>query len=190
MTDDDEQKRRNQQIGRNLQKLRGERSQQRVADYMRDCKHKWSQSTVWSVEKGDRPLRLTEAKDLAAFLEVQLGDLLDLTEEDIADQKIRRAVDELNWKLETAISAYGDYLFSREMFMKMFWDEYPELLDEEDDDRAFDEFVKRAHLTSAHFDEEWLRKQGEGYARQLRESYDRGEIDHKGFKKGTWGTDD
>lgn len=40
---------------------------------MKDRGHKWSQSTVWSVERGDRPLRLTEAEDLAAILGVEVA---------------------------------------------------------------------------------------------------------------------
>jgi hypothetical protein len=63
-------------VGETLRKLRGDRSQQDVAAYMREQGwSKWSQSTVWSVEKGDRPLRLLEARDLALFLGVRLEDL-------------------------------------------------------------------------------------------------------------------
>lgn len=59
---------RDQRIGRNIATLRGEASQQSVADAMRQRGHKWSQATVWSVEKGERPLRLTEAQDLMLIL--------------------------------------------------------------------------------------------------------------------------
>jgi len=48
--------------------LRGDRTQQAVADEMRRRGWRWSQATVWSVEKGDRPLRLAEAEDLATVL--------------------------------------------------------------------------------------------------------------------------
>jgi hypothetical protein len=37
---------------------------------MRERGWKWSQATVWSVERGDRPLRLAEAEDLAGVLGV------------------------------------------------------------------------------------------------------------------------
>lgn len=67
---------RDVQIGKAVTAARGHHSQQRVADAMRDLGHKWSQATVWSVERGDRPLRVTEAEDLAAFLRVALIDLL------------------------------------------------------------------------------------------------------------------
>jgi hypothetical protein len=59
---------RDQLIGENLQRSRGDRTQQWVADEMRALGHQWSQATVWSVEKGKRPLRLTEAQDLAQIL--------------------------------------------------------------------------------------------------------------------------
>lgn len=66
---------RDQQIGQNLAAMRGSASQQSVADAMRERGHKWSQSTVWSVEKGDRPLRFTEAQDLIRILGGQLWQL-------------------------------------------------------------------------------------------------------------------
>ena len=52
-------------------------TQQALAAGMRERGHKWSQATVWSVEKGDRPLRLAEADSLAQMLEVPLVALLD-----------------------------------------------------------------------------------------------------------------
>lgn len=59
---------RDQWIGRNVATYRGEMSQQALADAMRERGWKWSQATVWSVEKGERPVRLSEAFDLAAVL--------------------------------------------------------------------------------------------------------------------------
>jgi len=56
------------EIGRALVRLRGSRSQQFLADRMRERGWRWSQATVWSVEKGDRPLRLAEAVDVAEVL--------------------------------------------------------------------------------------------------------------------------
>jgi hypothetical protein len=57
-----------EQIGRNLARLRGPMSQQDLARQMRELGWKWSQSTVWSIERGDRPLRLGEAVALARIL--------------------------------------------------------------------------------------------------------------------------
>lgn len=49
-------------IGNNLKTLRGSMSQEELASKMRDSGFKWSKATVWSVEQGQRPLRLTEAR--------------------------------------------------------------------------------------------------------------------------------
>lgn len=40
-------------------------SQQDLANSMRASGFKWAQATVWNVESGDRPLRLTEAAGVA-----------------------------------------------------------------------------------------------------------------------------
>jgi hypothetical protein len=57
-----------EQIGKNIRRVRGDKSQKDVAAAMSDRGWKWSQSTVWSVEKGERPLRVAEAEDLATIL--------------------------------------------------------------------------------------------------------------------------
>lgn len=64
---------RDEQVGKAVTVFRGERSQKSVADAMRERGWKWSQATVWSVEKGERPLRLTEAADLAVVLGLMSG---------------------------------------------------------------------------------------------------------------------
>src|SRR5688500_1134787 len=55
-------------IGRNVARLRGEMPQSELAKAMRERGYKWSQATVWSVEKGERPLRLAEAETLSEIL--------------------------------------------------------------------------------------------------------------------------
>ncbi len=45
-------------------------SQKELAERMRDLGWKWSQSTVWSIEKGERPLRLAEAQDLLPIFDL------------------------------------------------------------------------------------------------------------------------
>src|SRR4051812_1127815 len=65
----------------NIVRFRADRSQQYVADAMRERDWKWSQATVWSVEKGERPLRLSEATDLAEVLGILLPVLLAQPEE-------------------------------------------------------------------------------------------------------------
>ncbi|QSZ49590.1 hypothetical protein [Arthrobacter sp. D5-1] len=67
---------RDEQIGQNIVRLRGERSQQWVADRMREKGWKWAQATVWNVEKGERPLRLAEAEGLADILAISVEQIL------------------------------------------------------------------------------------------------------------------
>ena len=64
-------------VGANLADLRerAKMTQKELADAMRAEGHKWSQATVWSVEKGERPLRLIEALDAAHVLGVTVDDL-------------------------------------------------------------------------------------------------------------------
>lgn len=65
-----------EEIGRNLARLRGDMSQDRLAERLGDHGVKWSQSTVWSVEKGARPLRLREAYAVAKVLGASVNALL------------------------------------------------------------------------------------------------------------------
>lgn len=99
---------RDEEIGRTLNRLRGNHSQNRVAQAMRDRGHKWSQATVWSVEKGERPLRLTEAEDLAAFLRCDVKDIL--TSGGHAANEVRLLADASIDKLRTVTVALDDAL--------------------------------------------------------------------------------
>lgn len=79
-----------EQIGATLTRIRNGRSQKDVADAMRSHGFKWSQATVWAVEKGERPLRLTEAQALGVVLGINHDLLLAEPEEldlhaDVAD---------------------------------------------------------------------------------------------------------
>jgi len=61
-----------EQIGKNLARLRGDMTQKEVAAAMKARGWKWSQTTVWGVENGERPLRLAEADDLADILRASI----------------------------------------------------------------------------------------------------------------------
>lgn len=65
-------------IGSNVERLRKRRelNQVDVAERMSDDGFKWSQRTVWAVEKGERPLRLAEAQVLARGFKVGLDELV------------------------------------------------------------------------------------------------------------------
>ncbi|RJN32914.1 helix-turn-helix transcriptional regulator [Nesterenkonia natronophila] len=62
-------------IGQNVERLRAavEMKQAEVAFEMSEQGFKWSQRTVWAVEKGERPLRLAEAQVLAKLLRTGTG---------------------------------------------------------------------------------------------------------------------
>ncbi|WP_419775703.1 helix-turn-helix domain-containing protein [Microbacterium oxydans] len=49
-------------------------SQMDLAKAMRDRGWKWSQATVWSIERGDRPLRWSEGVDMGALTGFGLED--------------------------------------------------------------------------------------------------------------------
>ncbi|MFV0435592.1 MAG: helix-turn-helix domain-containing protein [Leucobacter sp.] len=67
---------RDETIGKRVAHYRGDIPQKQLADLMRDLGWKWSQATVWSIEKGERPLRLAEAEDLCGILRVEMHQLL------------------------------------------------------------------------------------------------------------------
>lgn len=92
MSDNDEQ------IGLRLQEIRGDDpSQAALAHEMQQRGWaKWSQSTVWSVEQGRRPLRLAEAADIAEVLDVEVGDLLLSTEAGTMISALRDAISEVD----------------------------------------------------------------------------------------------
>lgn len=96
---------KDEQIGKNLARLRGDMTQKDLAAAMRARGFKWSQATVWSIEKGERPLRYSEA--------VQVTDLLDagvyvLDEEDweSAVKKVRQRVQTASESLDAAMDEY------------------------------------------------------------------------------------
>lgn len=64
------------QIGTNLLNYRGDMSQTELAGIMRGLGFKWSQATVWAIEKGERSLRLEEAEAVARCLGIAVQDLL------------------------------------------------------------------------------------------------------------------
>lgn len=95
----------NKRIGQNLARFRGAVSQAQLASEMRERGHKWSQATVWSIEKGERALRLEEAKDA---LEILNGDLVDSLLRSSGDNALRTGVRKLldaSQKFEEAAKA-------------------------------------------------------------------------------------
>ena len=71
------------QVGRNVRLLRGDLSQAKLAKAMHEAGFKWSQATVWSVESGERPVRLVEAIALASILHAPLEELAAVERDDL-----------------------------------------------------------------------------------------------------------
>lgn len=101
---------KDQRIGRNLATLRGTLSQQALGDAMRRRGYKWSQATVWSVETGDRPLRLSEAEDLAEILNVRLHFFAEVTP---AGMALDSTLDALGDAYEDAVTKVAAYVQMR-----------------------------------------------------------------------------
>lgn len=59
-----------ERIGDRVRRIRerAKLSQDQTADAMREAGYKWSNRTVWQVERGSRPLRLSEAEELTRIL--------------------------------------------------------------------------------------------------------------------------
>ncbi|WP_156960882.1 helix-turn-helix domain-containing protein [Kocuria marina] len=85
-------------IGQNVAKLRGGMSmpQRDLAARMRDRGWKWVQSTAASVEKGERPLRLREADDLAGILDCSIEDLMHIEDRNVHVQELREVDKEVS----------------------------------------------------------------------------------------------
>lgn len=105
----DEKRTRDQEIGYNLTRLRGDMSQQALADKMRAAGFDWAQATVWSVEKGKRPVRLAEAEALVDIFGVELSDLLNFASTYVLSGAITQLVS-LEVELEAIASRYEQQL--------------------------------------------------------------------------------
>lgn len=98
----------NERIGNRVREMRGDMSQLALAGLMEALGHKWSQSTVWSVEQGVRPLRLAEADDLASLLSVSIEELATGQVSDAAKADRRAAL--LAGGISRAIAELADSL--------------------------------------------------------------------------------
>ena len=63
------------EIGSRVKTARGEMSQVDLAQSMRQAGFMWSQAAVWSTEKGERSLKLSEAVELCEILGIQIEQL-------------------------------------------------------------------------------------------------------------------
>jgi len=100
-----------QQVGQVVASLRGDMSQQAVADKMRDAGFAWSQATVWSVESGKRPLKLSEARQLSQLFRTSLASFF----EPPVDVRKRNNMSQFN---ERCLRAYHDAVTAMTTFIE------------------------------------------------------------------------
>lgn len=100
------------QIGRNIASIRESRglSQKDLADAMRSIGFKWSQATVWNVERGERPLRATELVALEGILKVLTPDIV-ADDETARVRELTRQVHQAYEAIRTSTAAYDRLTF-------------------------------------------------------------------------------
>ncbi|MFC4628280.1 helix-turn-helix domain-containing protein [Promicromonospora alba] len=96
-------------IGKNLTSRRGVRSQEALARAMRNRGWKWSQATASAIEKGERPLKLAEAIDLADELHVRLEDLIQEPEQAAATREVGYRTRQVGFHASTALKMLVEF---------------------------------------------------------------------------------
>jgi transcriptional regulator with XRE-family HTH domain len=115
-------------------------SQKALSESMRKRGHKWAQGTVSNVETGERPLRLTEAADLADALTVDIDALT--KEGNVTPARIAADVTEAAWDAYEA--AAGNFIMALKELRKF------NPRDFDDETRwMFDRFADKTTLMSA-----------------------------------------
>lgn len=104
-------------IGQNLRTFRGLKSQTEVASDMALRGFPWSQTTVYQVETGKRPLRMTEAVALAEILDFSLDSLLAPTASNRLEQDIDKQISDLKGYWENLTAAIYIHLLASKTFL-------------------------------------------------------------------------
>lgn len=102
------------EIGRTIAELRGDKTQQAVSVEMRNRGWKWSQATVWSIEKGERPLRLREASDLAEVLGTSMDRFFSDSNSVRLEDDLRETVLRHDRDYENLVSNIENYLLDQD----------------------------------------------------------------------------
>lgn len=105
------------EIGKNLTRFRAAAglTQQRLGALMTQRGWKWSQTTVYNVEKGERPLRLREAEDVAHVVGVTVNDLVRPAPAGIHLARIQEDMKDLRADFHDAAEGIARFLNSRGM---------------------------------------------------------------------------
>lgn len=109
-------------LGMRVASLRGQRSQKAIADDMRLRGWKWSQATMWAIERGDRSVKLFEARDLAAVLGVGIQDLFRDPEVLRVEDEIKELVRTVSHDYATATTNLMDLFASQDMLRERITD--------------------------------------------------------------------
>lgn len=97
-----------QQVGQNIARLRGEMTQDELADLMKERGFRWSHTTVYNVEVGERPVRASELKELADIFHVTSIAQFFEGAEVTTVEKARRDVNEARL---LAVNVLSDYYY-------------------------------------------------------------------------------
>lgn len=95
------------QIGKNLKQFRGDMKQSDLADEMRKRGFAWSQNTVYQVESGSRPIRLTEAQSLSMILGFSLEALFAAPKDNELEKIAQSQIDDLQELWEHYVKTIG-----------------------------------------------------------------------------------
>lgn len=97
------------EIGANVRRCRGDRSQKEIAERMVVAGYKWTQTTVFEVEKGKRALKLTEASALTEVLGVPTSYLEQVPEGYFVERNAFKASAELDDAADRALDAVVEF---------------------------------------------------------------------------------
>lgn len=101
-------------IGANLKRLRGDTNQADLAEEMKRRGHRWSQATVWAVQRGERSLKLAEARDLAEVLGVKVEAFFLASEAEKRFTDVRKALHDLRRARIDLRDAYRNWLTTKD----------------------------------------------------------------------------
>lgn len=101
-------------IGANLKRIRGDMNQADLADEMKRRGHKWSQATVWAVQRGERSLKLAEARDVAEVLGVRVEAFFLASEAEKRFTDVRKALHDLRRARIDLRSAYREWITTKQ----------------------------------------------------------------------------
>ena len=102
---------RDKRVGQTIRAARGDLSQSELAEEMRAKGHKWRQATVWAVESGIQPLRVSEAGDLAEILSIDFTAFEPVQDAELFT--LKQLITEAQGDKRDAEQALGRWLFVR-----------------------------------------------------------------------------